>query len=96
MLEGRLQKRLSILKIASFKEYSDYFFSTQGQQMEVIHMIDAVATNKTDFFREAVHFDFLSNNILPKYLGMTMPANNLKYGVQAVLPAKSLIHWQWY
>ena len=67
MLEGRLQKRLSILKIASFKEYSDYFFSTQGQQMEVIHMIDAVATNKTDFFREAVHFDFLENNILPKY-----------------------------
>ena len=36
--------------------------------MEVPHMIDVVTTNKTDFFREAVHFDFLSNAILPKYL----------------------------
>src|SRR6185503_331463 len=32
------------------------------------HMIDVVTTNKTDFFREAIHFDFLSNTILPKYL----------------------------
>lgn len=67
MLEGRLQKRLRSLNINSFKEYCEYVFSTQGQQMELVHMIDVVTTNKTDFFREAVHFDFLSNNILPTY-----------------------------
>jgi len=68
MLEGRLQKRLRALNISSFKTYCDYVFSPQGQQMELIHMIDVVTTNKTDFFREAVHFDFLSNKILPKFL----------------------------
>jgi chemotaxis protein methyltransferase CheR len=67
MLEGRLQKRLTALNMGSFKEYCEYFFSPQGQQIELIQMIDVVTTNKTDFFREAVHFDFLSNNILPKY-----------------------------
>src|SRR6185436_15677923 len=68
MLDGRLQKRLRALNIISFKDYCDYLFSKEGQQMEVPHMIDVVTTSKTDFFREAVHFDFLSNTILPKYL----------------------------
>jgi len=68
MLEGRLQKRLRALNINSFKDYCDYFFSKEGQQMEVPDMIDVVTTNKTDFFRESVHFDFLTNTILPKYL----------------------------
>ncbi len=67
MLEGRLQKRLRALNLTSFKDYCDYVFSNEGQQLELVHMIDVVTTNKTDFFREAVHFDFLTNNILPKY-----------------------------
>jgi len=67
MLEGRLQKRLRALNIPSFKNYCEYVFSAEGQRMEIIHMIDVVTTNKTDFFREAVHFDFLSTNVLPKY-----------------------------
>jgi len=67
MLEGRLQKRLRALKIHSFKDYCECVFSKEGQQTEVPHMIDVVTTNKTDFFREAVHFDFLSDTILPKH-----------------------------
>lgn len=65
MLEGRLHKRLRALHITSFKEYCEYLFSVEGQKLEVYHMIDVVTTNKTDFFREAVHFDFLSNKVLP-------------------------------
>ena len=65
MLECRLQKRLKTLKISSFKDYCDFVFSTEGQKQELIHMIDVVTTNKTDFFREAVHFDYLLNHILP-------------------------------
>lgn len=67
MLEGRLQKRLRALNLSSFKEYCDYVFSKEGQQAEVVHMVDVVTTNKTDFFRESVHFDFLSTTVLPKY-----------------------------
>jgi chemotaxis protein methyltransferase CheR len=31
-------------------------------------MIDAVTTNKTDFFREPVHFSFLTERILPEFI----------------------------
>jgi len=78
MLEGRLQKRLRALNLFSFREYCDYVFSPEGQQTEVMQMIDVVTTNKTDFFREAVHFDFLSNNVLPKYCSSSFSAKPFK------------------
>lgn len=68
MLQSRLQKRLRELDIVSFKDYVDYVFSKEGQDNEVIHMIDVVSTNKTDFFREPVHFDYLANNVIPEFL----------------------------
>lgn len=78
MLEGRLQKRLRALNISSFREYCEYVFSPEGRQIELIHMIDVVTTNKTDFFREGVHFDFLSNNILPNYLNNNFTGKQFK------------------
>jgi chemotaxis protein methyltransferase CheR len=71
LLQGRLQKRLKELKINSFQEYVDYLFSLKGQQYEVCHMIDAVSTNKTEFFREQVHFEFLMNQGLRSYIDLT-------------------------
>jgi len=68
MLQSRLQKRLRELKITSFKEYADYVFSTEGQKKEIIHMLDVVSTNKTDFFREPVHFDYLNDSVLEEYI----------------------------
>ena len=64
MLESRLQKRLRLLKYDTFTQYIDYVFSEEGLRSELYHMIDAVTTNKTDFFREADHFDFLLNHWL--------------------------------
>jgi chemotaxis protein methyltransferase CheR len=66
MLQSRLHKRLRELNMTSFKDYVNYVFSKEGQQSEIIHMIDMVSTNKTDFFREPVHFDFLHSNVLPE------------------------------
>ena len=66
MLEGRLQKRLKATRLHSFSDYLDYVFSEEGKS-EIIHMIDQVSTNKTDFFREPAHFDFLNNHILPEH-----------------------------
>ncbi|MBC7923540.1 MAG: protein-glutamate O-methyltransferase [Ferruginibacter sp.] len=67
MLEGRLQKRLSVLNLASYRHYCDYLFSAEGQARELIPLINTVTTNKTDFFREATHFDFLTNHVLPEF-----------------------------
>jgi chemotaxis protein methyltransferase CheR len=68
MLQSRLQKRLRELNMANFKEYVDFVFSKEGQDNEVIHMIDVVSTNKTDFFREPVHFEFMTDVAIPEFI----------------------------
>ncbi len=67
MLQSRLQKRLRMLQIDSFKEYVDYVFSKEGA-VEIIHMIDVVSTNKTDFYREIAHFEYLQSTVLPEFV----------------------------
>ena len=67
MLESRLQKRIRHFGMSGFGEYVDYVFSDEGRESELINMIDAVTTNKTDFFREAEHFDILLERILPEW-----------------------------
>lgn len=66
MLEARLRKRMRILGIGSFKDYWNYIDSAQGRKDELVHMIDVVTTNKTDFFREPAHLEYLYNNALPE------------------------------
>ena len=66
MLQSRLLKRLRELNIPSYKDYIDFVFSKKGQMEELFHMIDEISTNKTDFFRESAHFDFLSQYLLPE------------------------------
>jgi len=65
MLESRLQKRLKALNLDSFRTYCEYLFSEEGQRNELFNMINIVTTNKTDFFREPNHFDFLFSYALP-------------------------------
>ena len=67
MLEGRLQKRLRVLGMKSFAQYLDYLFQPDGNNDELVQMIDHVTTNKTDFFREPDHFDYLQNKVLPEW-----------------------------
>lgn len=68
MLEARLRKRLRDLEIGSFAEYCDFIFSPGGSQNEIVHMIDLVTTNKTDFFREPRHFEYLVATALPELI----------------------------
>ncbi|TCL69754.1 protein-glutamate O-methyltransferase CheR [Rhizobium sp. BK251] len=65
MLEGRLRRRLRATSIPSFDAYCNFLFNEDGLEQEVVHLIDAVTTNKTDFFREAKHFDFMRETALP-------------------------------
>jgi chemotaxis protein methyltransferase CheR len=70
MVESRLQRRLLQLKMSSFNSYCDYVMTPMGMKEELVHMIDAVATNKTDFFREPVHFRFMEEQVLPAWRAM--------------------------
>lgn len=66
MLEGRLRKRVRALGLGSFDQYCRHLFDDGGWDTEVSHLIDAVTTNKTDFFREPEHFRFLTDIALPE------------------------------
>jgi chemotaxis protein methyltransferase CheR len=65
MLEIRLKRRLRSLHLSSCAEYCNYVFATRTKDQELIHLIDAVTTNKTDFFREPEHFEYLASKGLP-------------------------------
>ena len=65
MLTARLSKRLRALGMQSFRQYYDYLSTARGRSEELSQMINVVTTNKTEFFREAKHFDLLRDRILP-------------------------------
>lgn len=77
MLESRLNKKVKTLGLSSYKEFLDFIFSEEGKKEELFHVIDLITTNKTDFFREAAHFQYLTKEFLPAYKS-ELGRNNLK------------------
>jgi len=65
MLEARLRKRLREHNLVAFEDYAEMIFEGEIPVEELVKLIDVVTTNKTDFFREPAHFDFLIEQILP-------------------------------
>ncbi len=66
LISSRLHKRLMALDLHSFREYLDYLFTSPDRDSEIITMIGEITTNKTAFFREKHHFDYLVSHILPQ------------------------------
>ncbi|WP_303851286.1 protein-glutamate O-methyltransferase CheR [Seleniivibrio woodruffii] len=69
MVEGRLRKRLKTLGLGSYTEYLSMVFSDSNPagDDEKLRLIDAITTNKTDFFREPNHFTYLTEKLLPAF-----------------------------
>jgi len=65
MLEARLRKRLRVHNLDNFEDYANLIFSQDADAEELVKLIDVVTTNKTDFFREPAHFDYLVRTALP-------------------------------
>ena len=65
LLVGRLAKRLRQHGLKSFKQYYDLVANSQEER---IHMLDAISTNETHFFREPQHFELLKSVIFPRWI----------------------------
>lgn len=65
MLHSRLQRRLRVLGLSTLDEYHERLFHSPHAESEREHFVNAVTTNKTDFFREPQHFDYLVRTALP-------------------------------
>jgi chemotaxis protein methyltransferase CheR len=64
LLCGRLARRLRALELSSMRDYY-HMVADADQGEERIHMIDAITTNETRFFREPKHFEYLNSTIFP-------------------------------
>jgi chemotaxis protein methyltransferase CheR len=64
LVSARLGKRLRATQLATVAEYCDLLQSA-GAGEELPHLIDAISTNHTYFFREPVHFDVLRDQVIP-------------------------------
>lgn len=63
LVYNRLSKRIRFLSMSSFSQYLD--FVEQEGEAEFVHLINAITTNLTFFFRENHHFEYLANTIIP-------------------------------
>ena len=68
MVEGRLRKRVRALGLSGVDEYCRTLFDEGRLEAEYVHLVDMVTTNKTDFFREPEHFDFLRDEAVPSLM----------------------------
>ncbi|MFD2112107.1 CheR family methyltransferase [Thiorhodococcus fuscus] len=64
LIEGRLRKRQHARGLRSLRDYIDFALDEQAGAEERPHLIDAITTNKTDFYREPAHFRFLREHVL--------------------------------
>ena len=65
MLASRLSRRLRYHGLQDFAEYYSYIQNSGDNGEEIGELINCVTTNKTSFFRERHHFDFLANTVVP-------------------------------
>ena len=67
LVHSRLAKRLRALGLDSFQEYCALVAAPAGRE-ERRHMLTALTTNVTRFFRESHHFEHLKTAVLPPLL----------------------------
>jgi len=65
LVSARLGKRLRATNLATVTDYCQ-LLKSESDGDELAHLIDAISTNHTFFFREIAHFDFLSGTALPE------------------------------
>src|ERR1044071_4281939 len=65
LVSARLGKRLRATNLPSVRDYCALLKSPEADS-ELSHLIDAISTNHTFFFREIAHFDFLRKQAVPE------------------------------
>jgi len=64
LLVGRLSRRLRALGLESFTDYFDHVLRDPAER---VHMIDALCTHETQFFREPQQWEFLRARVYPAW-----------------------------
>lgn len=78
LIVARLSKRLRALNLSSFTQYYEHLIEHRDADNEIVNLINRVTTNKTDFFREKHHFDFLLHELFPKIISQSRTGGERK------------------
>ncbi|WP_253820761.1 protein-glutamate O-methyltransferase CheR [Vibrio sp. 99-70-13A1] len=65
MVYGRVSRKMREKGVARFADYRKIIERSDSEQMA---FVNALTTNKTSFFREKHHFDFLEKTLVPKWI----------------------------
>ena len=74
LIQGRLNNNLILRGFSDYSSYLDFAFSNTNELNE---LLNTLTTNHTYFMREAEHFDFFKNTVLP-YLEKTVKDRDLR------------------
>jgi chemotaxis protein methyltransferase CheR len=66
LVVARMAKRLRDLGFNTYSEYYQLLSKNDPLREELPRMINCITTNKTSFFREPHHFDFLRQQLVPE------------------------------
>lgn len=66
LLEKRLSRRLSVLRMDNFREYYHFLRYSRDRDQELSDIMDVLTTNETYFFREAFQLKAFTDEILPE------------------------------
>jgi len=100
LVQSRLMKRVRKTGVRSFAEYFSYLENDKSGA-EFLALVDVITTNKTSFFREVKHFEFIKSRVLPEMRGRNVKwwSAGCSSGEEAVtaaitlLEGKSEAHW---
>lgn len=66
LIASRISRRLRALGLTSFSDYYELVADRDPERTELRELIDCITTNKTSFFREIHHFEFLRHEVFPR------------------------------
>ena len=68
LVRTRLRSRVTANGLNSYGDYRKYLTTLANDDPEWEYFTNLLTTNKTDFFREPKHFEYLVQTILPEWL----------------------------
>lgn len=68
LVEARLRHRIKDLNLSDFEDYRSFLEKIPQSHGEWQNFVNSLTTNKTSFFREKNHYEYLKNEFLPRWL----------------------------
>jgi chemotaxis methyl-accepting protein methylase len=68
LVRSRLRSHIQRLGMRAYSEYREYLAGREVEDVEFQSFINLLTTNKTEFFREPRHFDYVADVLVPEWV----------------------------